>query len=69
MNNTITWKKTNEKRYDSSDGETIKREYGKTPNGNKLFGCWVYRDKNGEFIDYDGFRNDLFERWDIKITQ
>jgi len=44
---------------------TIQREYGKTPNGNDLNGRWVLR-KQGEFIDFDKYRNDLLERYDLR---
>lgn len=42
-------------------GFVIRREYGKTPNGNDLNGNWVLR-KNGEFVDFDRYRLDLEER-------
>jgi hypothetical protein len=67
MNNTITWKQTAVDKYESTNGEVIKREYGKTPNGNNLNGFWVYRNANGEFIDYDQYRHDLFERHRLNI--
>ena len=44
---------------------TIQREYGKTPNGNDLNGRWVLR-KQGEFIDFDKYRYDLLERYDLR---
>jgi hypothetical protein len=42
-------------------GYTLKREYGKTPNGNDLNGKWVLR-IGGVFVDFDQYRSDLIER-------
>ena len=56
---------TSPERYETDDEiHVVKREHGLTPNGNPLNGKWVYR-KNGEFIDYDQYRNDLFERLNL----
>lgn len=41
-----------------------KREYG---YGITYSGCWVLRSFDGDFVDYDQFRNDLFERNDLSI--
>lgn len=53
------------------DGNTaaiaVKREYGKTPNGNDFNGFWVYRDAQGKYIDHDRYLNDLCERQGFKI--
>ena len=49
-------------KYISKCGHELKREYGKTPNGNDLNGRWVFRNSYGDFIDFDKYRNDLAER-------
>jgi hypothetical protein len=46
----------------------IKREYGKSPNGNDLSGAWVLRGLNKEWIDHDFFLYDLLERNNLKIN-
>lgn len=48
--------------YLLADGSTVNREYGKTPNGNRLNGAWVYRNKYGDLVDFDMYRNDLLSR-------
>lgn len=48
--------------YRSKDGFTMRRENGKTPNGNPIQWKWVLRDKNGQWIDFDQYRSDLAER-------
>lgn len=55
-------------RYESSFGHIVQREYGKTPNGNDLNGCWVLRD-NGILVDYDQYRIDLAERRGLELGQ
>lgn len=50
-------------------GYTLKREYGKTPNGNDLNGRWVLRNPHGVFIDFDQYRNDLIERHKLAIIE
>ena len=42
----------------------LKREYGKTPNGNDVNGRWVLR-LDGTFLDFDRYRNDLIEAWKL----
>jgi hypothetical protein len=60
-------KATNE-HYISKDKEfVIRRENGKTPNGNLLNNKWVLRNKDGKFIDFDQYRNDLAERNNMKL--
>jgi len=49
-----------------ADGCTIEREWGSTPSGNPLLGRWVYRNKEGRVLDYSQYRNDIFERYNIK---
>lgn len=54
--------------YSISNGGTIKREYETlTPNGNKLGGRWVYRNANGDLVDFDKYINDLAERQIINL--
>jgi hypothetical protein len=43
------------------------REYGETPNGNKLGGRWVLRIA-GRFVDFDQYRSDLAERNGITLV-
>ena len=53
--------------YAFEDGSTMQREEGETPNGNELYGRWVYRAANGEMVDYDKYRGDLCERNNLNI--
>jgi len=53
--------------YRSNDGWIIRREYGRTPNGNLLKGSWVLRDEKGNWIDFHQFRHDLFEHNDFRL--
>lgn len=55
-------------RYICSNGCTMKREYGRTPNGNAVRGRWVLRDKGGAWMDVDTYRYDLFERHKLKVV-
>jgi hypothetical protein len=64
-----TFRQVDAEEYGSESGETFRREHGKTPNGNPLNGSWVYRDKDGKFIDSDWYRHDLAERNDIELLQ
>jgi hypothetical protein len=53
--------------YVSATGHTMKREYGtKTPNGNKMDGHWVVRDKNKRFVDFHTHSNDLIDKHGLK---
>ena len=45
---------------------TLEREYGKTPNGNPMNGKWVLR-RNGEMIDFNQYRNDIAEHWNLEL--
>lgn len=47
--------------YFYADGSAIRREDGLTPNGNQLYGSWVLRDLNGNFVDCNKYRSDLME--------
>lgn len=60
-------KKINNNEYHTEDGGVIKREYGDTPNGNKLNGAWVYRDKDGKMLDWDRYLNDLIDHYSFKV--
>lgn len=55
-------------KYVAESGETLAREYGKTPNGNNLNGRWVLRDPNGKLIAFDQYRNDLAEAYELKLV-
>ena len=48
---------------------TMRREQGKTPNGNKLNNCWVLRDQEGRPIDYDQYRHDLLSRNKLTVIE
>jgi hypothetical protein len=54
--------------YISECGYSMRREKGKTPNGNELNNRWVLR-HNGNFIDFDQYRNDLAERHNMKTQR
>ena len=56
-------------KYISDSGETIQREFGLSPEGNKLWGEWVYRDSKGNWIDYKQYRYDLFEKYGFKDSE
>jgi len=53
--------------YYQGDSHIMKREFGKTPNGNEFDGKWVLRDMEGNFIGHDRYRNDLAERHDLSL--
>ena len=61
---TLTQK--NEYLYEG-DGMTMKRECGKTPNDNPMYGRWVLRDSNGIMIDFNSYRHDLAEQYDLTL--
>jgi hypothetical protein len=47
---------------------TMQREYDTlSPNGNKISGQWVYRDKEGKLLDFDQYCNDLAERFSLEL--
>jgi hypothetical protein len=46
----------------------LRREGGKTPNGNPMNNRWVLR-SNGEFIDFDIYRNDIVERHSLRLQR
>lgn len=48
---------------------TLQREHtGETPNGNPLSGHWVLRNKVGDFLDVDAYRNDIAERHNLELV-
>ena len=61
-------KELDDESYLVDDGRTIKRENGKTPNGNPIGLRWVLRGPNGEWIDFDTYRHDLFERHNLYLN-
>lgn len=56
-------------RYLLSNRYTMKRENGKTPNGNELNNAWVLRNLAGRPIDYDQYRHDLLERNKLTVIE
>jgi hypothetical protein len=56
-----------DKRYRSSDGWTMTRELGETPNGNPIARRWVLRDETGKFLDVDQYRHDLSDRFGVEL--
>ena len=55
--------------YKSDNGFVMRRERGLTPNGNEIGGHWVLRDKDGNWVDYHQYRNDLFEHPALKVVK
>nr|OQX98428.1 MAG: hypothetical protein B6I27_02635 [Erwiniaceae bacterium 4572_131] len=53
--------------YKFKTGCKLQKEYGKTPNGIKLNGRWVLRDKDNIFIDFDMYVNALAERNNLEL--
>ena len=54
--------------YVSVDGEIVMfREYGRTPNGNEIYGRWVLR-QSGFFIDYNQYRFDMAAAHNLKLV-
>lgn len=51
----------------SGNDFTMKREYGKSPNGSLFRGRWVLRNANDNVIDFDEYRNDIAERNNIEL--
>lgn len=56
-------------RYQLSEGHSAQREVGLTPNGNPLSGRWVLRNGNGDYVDMDAYRHDLFERHELAALE
>lgn len=55
--------------YEAANGFTVRREHGKTPNGNEIGGHWVLRDKDGKWVDYNQYRNDIFQHPALKVSK
>jgi hypothetical protein len=53
--------------YCGADGTIMRREYGKTPNGNPLAGRWVLRCPCGTFVTFDQYRNDIAEEYGLRL--
>jgi hypothetical protein len=53
--------------YVFEDKSTLRREEGLTPNGNEISFRWVYRDRNGVFIDVDKYRFDMAGRYNLNL--
>ena len=49
-------------------GFVMKREEGKTPNGNNIARRWVLRNEEGEYLDMDVYRSDLAERFNLRLA-
>ena len=49
------------------DGMTMKREVGTTAENNKTYGKWVLRDSDGIVLDFNAYRNDLAEQYDLTL--
>lgn len=48
---------------------TLAREFGTIPSGKKLNGQWVLRKINGEYVDFDTYRNDIAEQYDLELVK
>ena len=60
--------RVNDDEYLAQDGTvSMKREYGRTPNGNSMSGRWVLRDAGNALLDFDQYANDLAERRALKL--
>ena len=66
-NKTDMYYDLDDKSYKSENGFIIKREFGETPNGNKLDGQWVLRSSSGQFIDFKKYRHDLAEKYKFNL--
>lgn len=54
----------------SNSTYTMKREEeGMSPKGNRLYGQWVLRTRDGTYVDHDRYRFDLAERNDIWLGE
>jgi len=59
--------KTPEMHYVFENGYRLRREDGKTPNGNDMNMRWVLRSDSGCFIDFDKYRSDIADRNELSI--
>jgi len=55
--------------YIFEDDYTMKREYGETPNGNDMAGRWVLRDEDNEIVDFNKYRNDIIDAYNLTIKE
>ena len=55
-------RQTSEDNYIGEDGFGMQREYGETPNGNRIGGRWVLRGPGCVWLDIDYNRHDLMSR-------
>lgn len=53
--------------YRGTNGWVMRREHGLTPNGNEIDGRWVLRDEQSAWIDVNRYRNDIVERYGLKL--
>ena len=63
----IQMKRVSDNEFNSDSGLILKREYGKTPNGNNVGGRWVLRSSDGNWIDMDMYSNDLADRNNLDL--
>jgi hypothetical protein len=56
-----------DKVYNFVNGMKMQRKNGLTPNGNKVNGKWVLRDSEGVWVDFDSYRNDLIDKYSLKV--
>lgn len=53
--------------YKGEDGSTLKREYGVLLGDQIRTGTWVFRNNNGDVIDWGTHRFDLAEAHDLEL--
>lgn len=62
-------RQTAEDNFVSDEGYRMQREYGLTPNGNRIGGHWVLRDPNNAWIDVNQYSHDLLARHGFVTAQ
>jgi len=63
------WTQIDDNTYKCDNGEIIRREFGIVhPAPYSLIGEWVYRNSKSEFIDFNQWRHDLFDKYNIDIS-
>jgi len=60
-------KSVSDTKYISENGWHMAREYGSSPSGSLLDGQWVLRDEFNGFVDFDRYRHDLAEKYNIEL--
>lgn len=58
-------------KYSFTNGHTSMREHGALLINDVVVpaaGRWVLRDKDGNFVDVDKYRNDMFDRYDLTVA-